>query len=114
MALINTPVVYGEKRRVIFVVPKIVVVLLLLTHFGARLVHCDEQIPFCKDLLEKLENDEKSWRENCLETGVNDSRRLGWKMVDSPCCEAEKNYLRERRCKHSQMCFYKGKNLHKL
>ena len=114
MALINTPVVYGEKRRVIFVVPKIVVVLLLLTHFGARLVHCDEQIPFCKDLLQKLENDEKSWRENCLETGVNDSRRLGGKMVDSPCCEAEKNYLRERRCKHSQMCFYKGKNLHKL
>ena len=98
MSLVDTATDSVGKRKVNFVVPKVVVVLLFLTCFGPREIRCNEKIPFCKDLSKQLENDENDWRERCLERT----------MRNSSTCEAKKDYLREGKSTHSQMCFYKG------
>ena len=109
MALMHETIYYGDKGKVIFVAPRVAVVLLFLTLFGGNEVCCDEGIPFCKDPLKTLENNEEAWNERCLfKSGVKHAKKLAWKMTDSPCCKAEKKNLQERKCKHSQMCFYQG------
>ena len=96
---------YLDKGKVVSSVSRIIVVLLFLTYFGASQVHCDEQIQFCNNALKKLQNDKKiieDWRERCLKPNGH--------MLDSPCCETERMYLRQRKCNtHSRMCsVYKG------
>ena len=93
---------YRDKGKVITVVERIIVALLTLLCFGGSMVHCDEEIPFCKGLLKELERAEKEWRSRCL----TDEGQIH----DSTCCEEEKTYLRERKCSYSKMCFYKGDN----
>ena len=94
-----------DKRGLIYAVSRIIVVLPLLTFFRVCQVRCVEEIPSCKDLLKNLQNDEETWHEKCLKPKSRDQ------MLDSYCCEAEKNYLRTRKCMHSRMCFYKGNTL---
>ncbi len=91
---------YQEIKRVIFVVSKIFVALLIMIYFGAELVICNEEIPFCNDRLKKLREEEKNWREKCL--------HYEGQELNSSCCEAEKRYNQERTCTHTRMCFYKG------
>ena len=102
MAFTCTQGNYENNTKVSTVVSKITFVMLFMT-FGAIQVHCEERIPFCKDGMEKLEYDEKDWRGRCF--------KADGQILDSACCEVEKNYLRERKCMQSRMCFFKGKNL---
>ena len=102
----NIKINYESSTEVNSVVPKIAVVMLLVT-FGASHVECKERIPFCKVLLEKLENDEKDWRGRCFKADGQSGQ-----MLDSTCCEVEKNNLRERKCVQSRMCFFKGNDLY--
>ena len=109
MAFIHKPANYQKKGKVVSVVSKIVVVLFFLTYFGASQVHCDEEIQFCKNALKTLQNVEKlvkDWSARCL--------RHNGHMLDSPCCENERKYLREKQCNmHSRMCsVYKGNMLY--
>ena len=99
MAYTYKPVNYQETRRVVFIVGRLFTVLLILIYFGGSLVICEEEIPVCKDHLKELKNDEKDWGKRCLKKE---------QKLNSSCCEAEKEYLRERMCMHSKMCFYKG------
>ena len=97
-----------HQIKVVSDVSRIVAFLLFLAYFGLSQVRCDEEIQFCKNALKTLQNDEKivkDWSERCL-------RRNGH-MLDSPCCEKERKYLRERKCNmHSRMCsVYQGNML---
>jgi thiol-disulfide isomerase/thioredoxin len=96
MALADTAADSHDKQNVNLVVPKIVVFLLFFTYFGPSEVLCDEEIPFCKDLSKKLENDEDDWRERCLETAEEKSELLEWKMCNTSSFEAEKEFQKRK------------------
>ena len=92
---------YTEMRRSLLVSTKIVIGFLFLIHFGGTLTTCNENIPHCDKHLTKLKRDVKDWQERCL-------NEIGHE-INSPCCQAEKDYLQERMRKHTEMCFYSGK-----
>jgi hypothetical protein len=84
----------------IFITTKIVVGIHVLIYFGTSLVVCNNDIPFCRKRLKELREDEKKWSERCLNgEGQN---------LDTPTCEAKKEYNHERMCMYSKICFYKG------
>ena len=84
---------------------KIILGLFTLLYFGASLVICDEVIPFCKESLKALKEDLKGWQKRCLNNTLEYSRD-----IDTPCCNAEKKYIQNRRKMHRKLCFYKGKH----
>ena len=86
---------------------KITLGLFILIHFGASLVNCDEDIPFCKESLKALKDDLKDWQERCLNNTLEYSRD-----IDTLCCNAEKEYIQNRRKIHRKLCFYKGNSKH--
>ena len=99
MAFTWKPAKHQHKIKVVSNVSRIVAFLLFLAYFGLSQVCCEEEIQFCKNPLKKLQKDEKDWRKRCLKS----------QMLNSSCCEAERKYLRERKCVQSRVCFnYKG------
>ena len=84
---------------------KIILGLFFSIYFGSSLVICDEDIPFCKESLKELKKDLKDWQERCLNITLEYSRD-----IDTPCCNAEKKYIQNRRKMHRKLCFYKGKH----
>ena len=91
---------YNEMKRLVFISAKIIVGLLILICFGTSLVTCNENIPFCKEQLQRLKQDVEVWNERC------------WNNTDqgnsTPCCQAEKEYNQERMKMHVEMCFHSG------
>ncbi len=63
---------YQEIRRLVFVSTKIIVGFLILMYFGASLVFCNDDIPFCKKRLTALKDDVKDWQEKCVNDKVQD------------------------------------------
>lgn len=61
----------------------------------------NDNIPFCRDRLEELRKDEKSWLQRC----VGDDKG---QVVDKTYCEVEKNYNLERMCMDTRTCFNTG------
>ena len=84
---------------------KIILGLLVLIYFGASLVICDENIPFCKESLKELKKDLKDWQGRCLNNTLEYLQD-----IDIPCCNAEKKSIQNRRKIHRKLCFYKGKH----
>lgn len=89
---------YQEIRRRI---SRTIVGFLVLAYFGSDLVICNDNIPFCRDRLEELRKDEKSWLQRC----VRDDKG---QVVDKTYCEVEKNYNLERMCMDTRTCFNTG------
>ena len=94
---------HTELRRSLLVSTKIVIGCLFFIYFGGTRTTCNENIPHCDEHLTELKRDVQDWQERCLinETGHE---------INSSCCQAEKNYFRERMHEHTEMCFYSGKN----
>ena len=92
---------YHDIKRSVFISTKITVGLLILIYFGANLVNCNEDIPFCDEDLKKLKADVETWSKTC------------WDNTDqgnsTPRCQAEKEYNQDRMKMHAEMCFYAGK-----
>ncbi|CAB3991726.1 Hypothetical predicted protein [Paramuricea clavata] len=84
----------------IFITTKIIVGIHVLIYFGTSLVVCNNDIPFCRKRLKELRKDEKDWSGRCL-NGEGEN-------LDTPSCEAEKEYNHERMCMYTKICFYKG------
>ena len=111
MAFICKLANHQHQIKVVSDVSRIVAFLLFLAYFGKSQVRGDEEIQFCKYALKKLQNDEKivkDWSERCLKSNGH--------MLDSPCCETERKYIRERKCNmHARMCsVYKGNMLNSV
>ncbi|CAB4034906.1 Hypothetical predicted protein, partial [Paramuricea clavata] len=90
---------YREIRKLIFVATKITVAFLILIYFGASLVMCNEDISFCDERLKELKQDVKDWNKRCVNTQGKD--------IDTPCCETEKQYNKEKMNMQTKLCFYK-------
>ena len=91
---------YQEIRRLVFVSTKIIVGFLILMYFGASLVFCNDDIPFCKKRLTALKDDVKDWQEKCVNDKGED--------IDTTCCKAKKEYNQKRMSMQTKLCFYKG------
>ena len=98
---------YEDMRRSIFTTTKLILGLFILIYFGAKQIVCDDDTPplneniaFCNESLKELKDDVKDWQERCLNEALYDR--------DTPCCNAEKKYDKERRRIHGKLCFYKG------
>ena len=74
---------------------------LILMHFGASLVFCNDDIPFCKKRLTALKDDVKDWQEKCVNDKVQD-------IDTTTCCKAKKEYNQKRMSMQTELCFYKG------
>ena len=85
---------------------KIILGLLILLYFGGSLVICDEDILFCKESLKALKDDLTDWQKRCLDKTLEHSQD-----IDTPCCNAEKKYIQNRRKMNRKLCFYKGKHV---
>ena len=68
-------------------------------YVSANLIMANKDIPFCHKLWEDLGNEMEDWRLRCLN---------GTQEITAPCCQAEKEYLEDKRLKHKEMCFYEG------
>ncbi len=91
---------YQEIRRLVFVSTKIIVGFLILMYFGASLVFCNDDIPFCKKRLTALKDDVKDWQEKCMNDTGQD--------LNTTCCKAKKKYNQKRMSMQTKLCFYKG------
>ena len=103
MLLLMEHNMYEEIKRSTFIATKIVLGLLLLIYFGASLVICEEEIPFCKESSKSLTDDMKDWQEKCSKKILDYSQDL-----TTTCCNAEKKYIQNRRRMLRKLCFYKG------
>ena len=72
----------------------------MLMIFAGRLAAANSDIPICHKLWNALGKDLEGWRERCLH---------GYQKSYSQSCKAEKEYFKNRRLSHRQMCFYEGK-----
>ena len=95
-----------DIQRTIFIVTKVILGFLILIYFDASLVTCNEDIPFCKESLQALKDDVKDWQTRCS-NNTQDYRQ----DLDTPCCNAEKKYIHNRRRMQRKLCFYKGNQL---
>ena len=92
----------------ILIATKIIVGIHILIYFGASLVVCDNDIPFCRKRLKELREDEKDWRKRCL-------NGEGQNLATPRCnCEADKEYNHERMCMYKKICFHINKGNVKL
>jgi hypothetical protein len=91
---------YQEIRKMILIAAKIIVGIHILIYFGASLVVCNNDIPFCRKRLKELRADEKYWSERCVDGKEQ--------ILVTPRCEAEKEYNHERICMYTKICFHKG------
>ena len=84
----------------------IILGLFILICFGASVITCNEAIenvPFCKESLKELKDDVKDWQKICKDDQLYD--------IDTPCCNAEKEYIKNRRRIQRKLCFFKGNHL---
>lgn len=88
---------YQETRRRM---DKIFVGFFVLIYTATEIVAGNDDIPFCKDRMVELRRDEKSWLQRC----VDDKGQV----LDTTCCEVEKNYNLQRMCMDTKMCFNTG------
>ena len=103
MLLLMECAMHQETENPIFIAPKIILGLFILIYFGASPVICDEDIPFCKLSLKTLKEDLKYWQERCSNKTLEYSQD-----INTPCCNAEKKYIQNRRRMQRKLCFYKG------
>ena len=103
MLLLMECAMHQETKNPIFIATKIILGLFILIYFGASPVICDEDIPFCKLSLKTLKEDLKYWQERCLKKTLEYSQD-----INTPCCNAEKKYIQNRRRMQRKLCFYKG------
>ena len=103
MLLLMECAMHQVTKNPIFITTKIIFGLFILIHFGASPVICDEDIPFCKVSLKTLKEDLKYWQERCLKKTREYSQD-----INTPCCNAEKKYIQNRRRMQRKLCFYKG------
>ena len=90
----------------ILIATKIIVGIHVLIYFATSLVVCNNGIPFCRKRLKELNEDEKDWRERCLNgEGQN---------LATPRCETVKEYNHERMCIYKKICFRINKGNTKL
>ena len=73
---------------------------LILVNITGNLVVGNKDIPVCHKLWKALGQDMVDWRKQCFN---------GDEEINSVVCQAQKNYLEERRVTHGNMCFYEGK-----
>ena len=92
---------YQEIRKMILIATKIIVGIHILIYFATSLVVCNNDIPFCRKRFNELKEDEKDWRERCL-NGKGQNRA-------TPRCEADKEYNHERMCMYKKICFHINK-----
>ena len=103
MLLLMECAMHQETKNPIFIGTKIILGLFILIYFGASPVICDDDIPFCKESLKALKHDLKVWQGRCLNKELNYAQD-----IDTPCCNAEKKYIQNRRRMQRKLCFYKG------
>ena len=89
-----------EMKRSIFSSTKLILCFLIVIYVGASLITCGEYIPLCKESLRALKADLKDWQKRCLNDQLYD--------LNIPCCDAEKEYIQNRRKMLRKLCFYKG------
>ena len=100
-----------DIQRTIFIATKVILGFLVLIYFDASLVTCNEDIPFCKESLQALKDDVKDWQARC---SIFTQDYLGQHYradFETPCCNAEKKYIQNRRRMQRKLCFYKGNQL---
>ena len=99
---------YQEVRKLILFATNIILGFVILIYFGARMVMCNEDIPFCDKRLQEFDLDVKYWSKRCV-------NRQG-KYIGTPCCETEEEYNKNRMNMQTKLCFYRGNNscIHKL
>ena len=90
---------YNGIKCSVILATKLFVSFFILLYFGGSLVVGNKEIPCCHKLWNDLGNNMADWRERCLD---------GDHEINSSCCQAEKEYFKERRRSHRQMCFYEG------
>ncbi|CAB4022289.1 Hypothetical predicted protein, partial [Paramuricea clavata] len=87
----------------ILIATKNIVGIHILIYFATSLVVCNNDIPFCRKRLNELRENEKDWRNRCLNgEGQN---------LATPRCEADKEYNYERMCMYKKICFHINKGL---
>jgi hypothetical protein len=90
---------YDGIKCSVILATKLFLSFFILLYFGGSFVVGNKDIPCCHEIWKDLGNDMVDWRERCLD-GDNE--------INSPCCQAEKEYFEERRRSHRKMCFYEG------
>ena len=73
----------------------------ILIYFGTSLVVCNNDIPFCPKRFNELKEDEKDWRERCLNGKGQNLATLRF--------EAVKEYNHARMCMNKKICFHINK-----
>ena len=92
-----------DIKRSLVLAAKLLFTSLILVYFGGNLVVGNSPccgIPICDQQWEEFGTDLEDWRKRCWNKSHG--------VMNSSCCEAEKNYFEERRLAHKQMCFYEG------
>jgi hypothetical protein len=84
----------------ILIATKIFFGIHVLIYFATTLVVCNDEIPFCRNRLKELKEDEKAWSGRCL--------KGNGEILYTPRCEAERGYNHERMCIYAKICFHKG------
>ena len=106
-----------EIKRTIFIATKVIFGLFILIYFNASLVSCNEDIRFCNESLQALKDDVKDWQEKCSRNTLERQylplsgywHTTAYRQdIDTPCCNAEKKYIQNRRRMQRKLCFYKG------
>jgi hypothetical protein len=93
---------HQQVKNSIFTATEIILGLFILFSFCASLVICDEDIAFHLKSVKQLEDDVKHWEGRCLNKELHN--------IGTPCCNAEKEYNKNRRRMQRKLCFYKGKH----
>ena len=97
-----------EIKRMVFIATKVLLGIFILIYFDASLVTCNEDIPFCKESLKSLKDDVKDWQARCSISKLDGYGYNYTEDLDTPCCNAEKDYIQNRRRMQKKLCFYKG------